>query len=289
MGKFDVMVVSDIAVEEAETEAPLTLFGLIHPRTGKEALYAVAGKESKELYEVQNLDSEEVIGSWTLGKDRVGGRTSLIITSRTDPIFIILPLLKSHAEAKGNVPLDDLISSQVPSNMTQYYDHLIPAFQARLSKVADSVGPPDLKVWKWNEGKVLTYLAKKSRALAKKLAHTTIQTDGTSSEILIKASNDKDRLRFAWEIISDNLDAVTSAALKDRLGIKDAPDPSKPPAKIAKTEPPTSLVTGEDGCSDYSGKAPLQPKKEVKLTAKQKQLEKGKVGTKSITSFFAKK
>ena len=36
MGKFDVMVVSDIAVEEAETEAPLTLFGLIHPRTGKE-------------------------------------------------------------------------------------------------------------------------------------------------------------------------------------------------------------------------------------------------------------
>ena len=75
---------------------------------------------------------------------------------------------------------------QVPSNMTQYYDHLIPAFQARLSKVADSVGPPDLKVWKWNEGKVLTYLAKKSRALAKKLAHTTIQTDGTSSEILIK-------------------------------------------------------------------------------------------------------
>ena len=73
----------------------------------------MAGKESKELYEVQNLDSEEVIGSWTLGKDRVGGRTSLIITSRTDPIFIILPLLKSHAEAKGNVPLDDLISSQV--------------------------------------------------------------------------------------------------------------------------------------------------------------------------------
>ena len=73
----------------------------------------MAGKESKELYEVQNLDSEEVIGSWTLGKDRVGGRTSLIITSRTDPVFIILPLLKSHAEAKGNVPLDDLISSQV--------------------------------------------------------------------------------------------------------------------------------------------------------------------------------
>lgn len=93
----------------------------------------MAGKESKELYEVQNLDSEKVIGSWTLGKDRVGGRTSLIITSRTDPVFIILPLLKSHAEAKGNVPLDDLISSQVPSNMTQYYDHLIPAFQARLS------------------------------------------------------------------------------------------------------------------------------------------------------------
>ena len=38
MGKFDVMVVSDIAVEEAETEAPLTLFGLIHPRTGKEVV-----------------------------------------------------------------------------------------------------------------------------------------------------------------------------------------------------------------------------------------------------------
>ena len=36
MGKFDVMLVSDVAVVEAETEAPLTLFGLLHPRTGKE-------------------------------------------------------------------------------------------------------------------------------------------------------------------------------------------------------------------------------------------------------------
>ena len=71
--------------------------------------------------------------------------------------------------------------------MTQYYDHLTPAFQSRLAKVADSIGPPDLKVWKWNEAKAMAYLAKKVRRLALKLAQTTIQTDGASSEIMIKA------------------------------------------------------------------------------------------------------
>ena len=36
MAKFDVLVVPDLAVKEAEAEAPLTLFGLNHPRTGLE-------------------------------------------------------------------------------------------------------------------------------------------------------------------------------------------------------------------------------------------------------------
>lgn len=55
MGKFDVMVVSDIAVEEAETEAPLTLFGLIHPRTGKEALYLWLAKRARNSTRFRTL------------------------------------------------------------------------------------------------------------------------------------------------------------------------------------------------------------------------------------------
>ena len=36
MAKFDVLVVPELAVKAAEVEAPLTLFGLNHPRTGLE-------------------------------------------------------------------------------------------------------------------------------------------------------------------------------------------------------------------------------------------------------------
>lgn len=174
---------------------------------------------------------------------------------------------------------------QVPTHMTQYYDHLMPAFQARLPKVADSVGPADLKVWKWNESKTMGYLCRKTRQLAKRLAQTTIQTDGASSEIMVKASTDLDRLKLAWDIVSDSLDADMSTMLKDKLGIKDeAPAASPAPSKKAKTEP----VDADSETSDYSKALKSNQKKEVKLTAKQKALEKGKVGTKSITSFFGK-
>ena len=169
--------------------------------------------------------------------------------------------------------------------MTQYYDYLMPAFQARLPKVADSVGPADLNVWKWNEVKAMAYLCRKARKLAKRLAQTTIQTDGASSEIMVKASTDMDRLKLAWDILSDSLDTDMSAMLKEKLGIKDeaAADPAPAPSKKAKTEPLDDSET-----SDYSKALQPNQKKEVKLTAKQKALEKGKVGTKSITSFFSK-
>ena len=36
MTKFDVLVVPDEAVKGADSEAPLTLFSLNHPRTGNE-------------------------------------------------------------------------------------------------------------------------------------------------------------------------------------------------------------------------------------------------------------
>jgi len=287
MTKFDVVVVPDAAVNGADSDAPLTLFSLNHPRTGSEVLYAVSGKEGKELYEVQNIDNDDVIGCWALGEGKIGGGTRLIAVSRTDPLFILLPLLRAHAKTKNNVPLEDLLSNQVSTNMTQYYDHLMPAFQSRLPKVADSIGPPDLKVWKWNEAKTMAYLAKKARRLALKLAQTKIQTDGASSEILIKASSDEDRIKLAWDILSDSLDAEMSAMLKDKLGIRDeAAVLTSPPSmatKKAKTEPPEG-----DHTSDYSKALQPNQKKEVKLTAKQKALEKGKVGTKSIASFFGK-
>jgi len=288
MAKFDVLVVPELAVKAAEVEAPLTLFGLNHPRTGLEAVFAVSGKGGKELYEVQNLDNEDLIGSWTLGENRMGGGTRLITVSRTDPLFIILPLLKTHAQSKSNIPLEDLISSQVPSHMTQYYDHLMPAFQSRLPKVADGVGPPDLKVWKWNQSKTMAYLGQKAHQVAKRLAHTTIQTDGASSEIMVKASTDLDRLKLAWDILSDSLDPEMSAMLKEKLGIKDesatlTAGVAATSSKRAKTEPVDDCET-----SDYSKALQPNQKKEVKLTAKQKALEKGKVGTKSITSFFSK-
>ena len=170
--------------------------------------------------------------------------------------------------------------------MTQYYDHLMPAFLSRLPKVADSVGPPDLKVWKWNQAKTMAYLGQKAHQVAKRLAHTTIQTDGASSEIMVKASTDLDRLKLAWDILSDSLDPEMSAMLKEKLGIKDesaAPAVAAATSKRAKTEPVDDCET-----SDYSKALQPNQKKEVKLTAKQKALKKGKVGTKSITSFFSK-
>jgi len=284
--------------EEGDKTSGLTLFQLTHPRTKDEALYAVSGRKDSGLYEVATLDED--MGSWAFGPDRISGHSRMNMIVPTDPLFLVIPLLKSTS---AKVPLDHLISDKVPQSQVQYYDHLIPTFVKRLAKVADQVGSPDLNVWKWNEEKTMTFLSQKCRKLASKLASTEIKTDGNSSDIMAKASTDADRLRLAWQIVSESLEPELANLLKAKLEISDVGDTEATAASSSSAKTPLrnsgkSASTSETAAADeklaeindYSNYGQqFKAKAHPKLTAKQKALAKASTGTKGIGAFFAKK
>ena len=282
---FKVLVAPDSAVH-GQKEGCLTMITLSHPRSKEETLFALSTADnSTEIYEVVNL--EEDIGSWMLGGDRISGGegSGMKMVVPMDPVFLVLPLL-SKQEAK--VPLDHLIADNVPHHQMQYYDHLMPAFAARLPKVADACGTPDLNVWKWNSAKAMEYLSRKCLRLAKKLEETNIQTDGASSDILAKTSTEKDRVRMSWEIVSEFLEEDIAESLKSSLNIQDKQDLHQPSPKL----PRLSSESGDrlQEVSDYSSNQVLQPPKPTsKLTAKQKALARASGGTRGIGAFFKKK
>ncbi|XP_023932616.1 ribonuclease H2 subunit B isoform X2 [Lingula anatina] len=162
--------------------------------------------------------------------------------------------------------------------------------------MCDMRGDDDFKAYKYSQDKTLSWLQAKVEQLADELEKRKVHVAGGAVvATYVKSKKDDntkrdDYLRFACGIVSDYLPLELGKDLKTHLNI---PEPS-PVKSSPSSEPPAKKVrlNGDVTPSeDYSKAVDGESKqKEVKLTAKQKQLSKvDKTGMKSISSFFSPK
>ena len=313
----------------------MRLLTLRHPRTKLPALYGMSSSRDTEdnyghgqpedscnvtqtcdkiqFLEVQSVDEE--FGAWVIGESILGEPRSLLhMCTPADPLFIIIPYLVS-ASGKGTLlPLDDLVhealiqenlegDQNLGKNCLANYEDILKlsTVHSRLHNIADQVGSKDLNVWRWNEGKALSFLAKKVRRLERSLRKnkSSIAADG-SVEIGFSTRDinagkrsepecaDNRYLRLAWEIVSNYLvdDIGEKLAQNLRLNLQ---EPQPPPSiKKPKLEGPGSAAPLDDYTKGKKA-LPQQLKSKAQLSAKEKAVARASTGTKSITSFFQKK
>ena len=86
--------------EPADAGGTREFVSLPHPRTGKDCRYMLRGESVLEL---QMAKPPEGRGSWFIG-DLVKQDGSVQLVSEIDPIFLVAPLLATHANKRVRAP-----------------------------------------------------------------------------------------------------------------------------------------------------------------------------------------
>ncbi|CAH1780937.1 unnamed protein product [Owenia fusiformis] len=279
------MLPDDVIKTDGNNDSKHALCKLKHPKTEKSAYY---------LFTNENTDSYEVIAlkedfrSWFIGQDVVQDG-SVYTCTPVDPLFLVLPYMVNASKNDKYMQLDQIVRDENYPECTR----LCTCSQGKdLKLIADIKGDDDLKVYRYNKERTLSWLKTKvektSKILEKKKIHVT---RGAQCDTYVQATNTAqkdDYIRYAYGLISEYVHPELAKDLKDHLGIVDpvvTPDPEKPPpskrAKLDKSEPAEDYFTGNTG---------LVKKETKKLTQAQKKLSKvDKSGMKSISSFFSPK
>jgi len=262
--------------------APSTMLGgeearvvsLRHPRT-REAASFLLEPATGALAEL--LAFQEEHRAWFLGQQVVAdGR--LLLATPVSPLLLVLPYLVA---AERLVPLDQLLEDQdFPLAAT------LLAETKGLEAVAERKGAADLNVWKYSEERAAVWLEGRAIDLTQgAVSHNYRQAGAAQPQT-------EDYLRCALGIVSEYLPAALATALEARLGLQQAQQETKGAKRMSvggqKEGPKPKKVKQEGPSEDYS-KAAVKAVVKEEQTAKQKALAASAKGTKSISSFFAKK
>lgn len=265
---------------------------LPHPIQGKSAKYCLDSVNNK-IYEITTFD--EPHRSWFIG-EMVKSDGSIQMVTPINPLFLVLPRLKEQCSNRA-VPLEDLLSEKG-------YDKIL-NFVSNLDTIGDLKGPPDLKAYKYNEEKTLSWLKNKVCRLSKLLRHKNIHvTSGATSATFVSSNinngsiDEQFYLKYAFGMISQYLQDDILELLEKRFDFK--PDLIESIGKKRKSEFEDNYSSKRNKCepfhmdikpngSQLSAKNVNEVKKEKPLTTKEKARQKAASGTKTISSFFAKK
>jgi len=215
----------------------------------------------------------------------------IYITTKIDPLFVFIQYIEEHCKTRAQ-PLDQLLEKDAI-----IFLDVLKMDQMRL--VADQKGPDDLKAFIFNEEKTIKWLKIKFKRIKESLKKQNIIKAGSSSMNFVQSTLDCDKTENDDEIESTALGIISeyiSLDLYEKLdkiyGIsekckepiaqkrKSVANGNEPDSKKIKSEPDENQIV------EILKENKVQAGKPVKNAAK---FEKAAKGTKSISSFFAKK
>jgi len=256
---------------------------LRHPKTNEAATF-LYNQVTGKLCELLAFTEEH--RSWFVGQKLVSdGR--LFLATPVNPVFLVLPYL---AKATRLVPLDQMLED----DKFPLTEELLGQVKG-LDKIADSKGDSDLNVWKYSQDSALSWLEGRVDRVAGVLEKQEIDlSQGAVSHHFKQAGPEPtavDYRRYALGIVSEYLSPDLAKTLEEKLGLVE----EKPAGGVKRQSlsgqgdgPKPKKAKPEGPTEDYSKKAVKTAVKE-ELSAKQKALAVSAKGTKSISSFFAKK
>ncbi|KAJ8733874.1 hypothetical protein PYW07_014425 [Mythimna separata] len=267
-----------------------TIITLQHPAHGSPSKYCLDDKNNK-IYEIRTFD--EPCRSWFVG-ETVKSYGSIQMFTPVNPIFLVLPKLKEQCSSRA-IPLEDLLSEKG-------YDKILD-FVPSLDSVADLKGPAEMKAYKYNEDKTMSWLEARVKKLAKVLREKNVHVNaGAVSATFVQSSLkdvDEERyLKYACGMLSEYLQDEMRQSLEKRFNFEEdsietignkrkSEVENNGPKKKIKCE--TSDDETKNNILVFPEKENSVVKKEKPLTAKEKARQKAASGTKTISSFFTKK
>ncbi|XP_053600842.1 ribonuclease H2 subunit B [Plodia interpunctella] len=270
-----------------------TIVTLPHPVTGNPAKYCLDDEHNK-IYEVVTFS--EPYRSWLIG-ETVKSDGSLLMVTPVNPLFLVLPRLREQCSTRA-VPLEHVLSEKGYDKITD--------FVTNLDLIGDLKGPADMKAYKYNEEKTLTWLETRVRKLSKVLRDKNINvTSGAVSATFVTSNIDSDTvdeefyLRYAHGMVSEYLQDDLAEHLENRFNFK--PDLIEAVGKKRKSEAADMIdvnkkfkcesqnISDIENVLNNSNSSFTEIKKPKILSAKEKARQKAASGTKTISSFFTKK
>ncbi|KAL4219811.1 Ribonuclease H2 subunit B [Mactra antiquata] len=280
-----IFMINDEAIKyDPNGDSQFLVCGLKHPRTGKKCLY-LFNTGSMKIYEITQFKEE--FRSWLID-ETVQNDSSIYITTPIDPVFLVLPYLIKTADSGRYMTLDQVIIDENYPECARLVDC---CSDVDLEKVADIKGSGDIKAYRYNKEKTLSWLKIKTERVSVTLNDKDICViSGVKASELVKAkASNEEYMRYAHGLVSDYLPSELSSSLREYLGIpalaeKRPSDAGNPPNKRTKLE---DITPNED----YSKNVKIEEKtSKGKQSIAQKKLDKvDKKGMKSMMSFFSPK
>lgn len=246
----------------------------------------VKSHDGTAVYEL--LQFNEKHRSWFLD-ETVCSNGKIYATSRVDPLFVFIQFLEKHCTTKAQ-PLD-----QIMEGPAEIFMNVLKLQQMKM--IADQKGPDDLKAFKYNEEKTFKWLKMKFTAIKNSLREQNIISAGAKSMNYVKSSTSNDVIdedaiaESALGIISEYISLELIEKLDSFYGISEkSMEPSqKRKSELNGNENDRKRIKIEEQ-ENHPDKSPTNlAKAPPKVTTKAKAMKKAAKGSKSISSFFAKK
>ncbi|XP_073958882.1 ribonuclease H2 subunit B [Choristoneura fumiferana] len=263
---------------------------LPHPVHCKPAKFCF-DETHKKIYEIVMYN--EPHRSWFID-ETVKSDASMLMLTPVHPVFLVLPHIKEQCSSRA-VPLEDLVLDKKFNKVFK--------FLADLNNVADLKGPEDLRAYKYNETKTLSWLESKVHKVAKELKEKNIHvSSGAVSATFVASNASSDSvdqefyLKYALGIIAEYVEADIVEKLESKFDLK--PDlmeslGQKRKSRIGESNNKRIKSDQTANGSDLSESMTMQSSntanKQKPLSAKEKARQKAASGTKTISSFFSKK
>ncbi|KAK3925836.1 Ribonuclease H2 subunit B [Frankliniella fusca] len=269
---------------------PLDIVKLRHPSSGETAMFLFS-HNNETVQELITFSEDK--RSWFID-DTVKQDGRLQLSTPFDPLFLVVPYL---AKATATAPLEQLLQDEQYPETNRLLKCL---GMKNLSVIADQKGDEDLNAYKFNEEKLMKWLAKKSEKVAEVLKTKNVHVLGGSvSATFVKSSTDamaskEAYMKYAHGIVSEYLSEDLSAKLYKHLKLppdeiatvkrKSVSAPEQKDTKKIKLDDENTLGASKGDALDLS-----RSEKHVdKLSAKDKARQKAAQGSKNIMSFFKK-
>ncbi|CAO1411204.1 unnamed protein product [Diamesa hyperborea] len=256
------------------------------PRKSSTFIFSNSGE--KIIYEV--LQFNEKHRSWFLD-NTVCSNGKLYLTSRIDPMFIFIQYIEEHSKTRAQ-PLDQIFAG----NETMFLEYFT---SSQMKMVADQKGPEDLKAFIYNEQKTLKWLKKKFTLIMKSLTEQNIISTGATSSNYVKSTApgdaiDEDAVKeTALGIIQEYISLDLYEKLDTFYGItakSEEKNSQKRKSEVTNGKQPDSKkIKMENQENSIDENVIIPVKAPPKQSNKDVKLLKASKGTKSISSFFAKK
>lgn len=255
-------------------------------RAESSSLY-LFGHGDSSVYEVKAFTEE--FRSWFIGQTvQRDGR--LLYVTPIDPLFLLLPYIKSTATEGKFQPLKQMVMDEDYPGCTR----LLQCKQGldSIYHVTDEKEVGSMKFHRYNQEKTLDWLKKKVQKTVNVLKKSNISVGGgvkSSTFVRVKQEADateEDYLRYAHGLISEYISEDLSKDLLSHLQLPEisSPKETEPPSKKRKLSD-KPVEAGEDYTKFNSADFARKPPK--KMTAAQKSLAKvDKTGMKTMAAFF---